>query len=523
MRQLNAIQPLKGKGTVPEADNLLVFLICTYALVLVLGVFVLRGTIGINLGDEGYAWYGAQRTLLGEVPLRDFQSYEPGRYYWVAGCMKLLGSNGLYAFRIAVTLFQAIGVCVALLLVYEGSRSKFNVLLGGPILLLWMITPFRSFEDTLSILLVGATFLVLDNLNVKRAFLSGAVLGLVALFGKNHALYGLLALAVALGLSAFTHRKKLLPNLVSFGAGVFVGSLPLIGLIVFESGFFGAFIDSVMLLIHIKGTNLPLPIPLPWKLNFSDYTWWVIARYISLTVFFILLPLFGLVGALLVSFRGRSLILQAPVFVAAILVSIPYTHYAFSRADPEHLSSSIHAFLIGVLTIPLTVGYLYRIAITSCLGVVSWLGIRNCNPYFMPTTDWVKYKIGNHQYLISKENLSYLETFRRAKELAGPGGRLFIAPHWPAAYPIVGQKTQTWQSFFLVSWPEHVQQAELKRFITDPPKVAVIREYPLDGKPGTYFSDANPLIWKYLSDNYYIYPMEDLPSDVKIFLAKDRM
>lgn len=39
---------------------------------------------GLNLADWGYLWYGEWRTRLGEIPLLDFQSYDPGRFYYPA-------------------------------------------------------------------------------------------------------------------------------------------------------------------------------------------------------------------------------------------------------------------------------------------------------------------------------------------------------------------------------------------------------------------------------------------------------
>src|SRR6516165_4482200 len=75
--------------------------------------------VGLNLADEGFLWYGAQRTAAGEVPLRDFQAYEPGRYYWTAIWMWLARDDGIIVMRLAATAFEAVAIAAASLAVWR--------------------------------------------------------------------------------------------------------------------------------------------------------------------------------------------------------------------------------------------------------------------------------------------------------------------------------------------------------------------------------------------------------------------
>src|SRR5258706_10619125 len=77
--------------------------------------FLLKGRIGLNMSDEGFLWYGTLHTALGEVPIRDFQSYDPGRYYWGALWFKILRDNGIIALRLGEAALQSLGMFFGLL------------------------------------------------------------------------------------------------------------------------------------------------------------------------------------------------------------------------------------------------------------------------------------------------------------------------------------------------------------------------------------------------------------------------
>ena len=119
--------------------------------VVVLLSFLWQGTKGFNLWDEGYLWYGVQRVLQNEVPILDFLAYDPGRYYWSAAFLKVVGDNGIMSLRVAVAIFQAAGLFVGLLLVAQSAKVKGKAdivfwLIAVATLVVWMFPRHKLFD-----------------------------------------------------------------------------------------------------------------------------------------------------------------------------------------------------------------------------------------------------------------------------------------------------------------------------------------------------------------------------------------
>ena len=241
------------------------FKIALLSLALVVFSFLLQGHIGINLSDEGFLWYGTVQTASGEVPLRDFQSYDPGRYYWGAFWSIFLG-RGIIALRISAAIFQWIGLTLGLLVLREVVRSWRTLAVAALLLLVWMFPRHKLFDLSLSLAAVYVAFHLVKKPSLGQHFLSGVFIGLAAFFGHNHGLYNFLAFsALILFIWLRIDRGQLVKRIGSWLAGILLGYSPMLVMMLTISGFFESFVSSIMFLLRIRRTNIPLPIPWPWR------------------------------------------------------------------------------------------------------------------------------------------------------------------------------------------------------------------------------------------------------------------
>jgi hypothetical protein len=493
---------------------------------LVVGSFVWQGYYGFNIGDEGFLWYGVQRVEAGELPVLDFMSYDPGRYYWSAALTGLLHDDGIIALRAAVAAFQLLGLFVALLLLLPGKSRLDGMLfaLAAITLLAWMYPRHKLFDISLSIILIGILTLLAQQPSRRRFFLAGAGVGLVAVFGRNHGVYGVAGIVGVVTWLACRRRNigTLLPDLAWCGCGIVVGYLPILVLAAAVPGFAAAFWGSIRAVFE-RGTNLPLPVPWPWLVPVTQLPPSTAAADVLTGVFFIAIVAFGVssvVWILRQALRQRSV---PPAFVACSVLALPYAHFAFSRADVGHLAQGIFPFLIGVYILlkawPNRARWLVAFAVTAA----SLLVILPLHPGWdcRVTQPCATADVAGNALTV---DAGMAETLAMLKSVAGeyaPNGRNFVVtPLWPGAYSVLKRRSPMWEIYALFPRGNEFQRREIERIKAANPALVLVLDTAVDGRDELRFRNTHPLIERFFRDNFDPVTVDGWPPSFQFYKSR---
>ena len=496
----------------------LLFIACALSF----GWFFYDGNVRVNLADEGFLWYGSWALRAGQVPLRDFASYDPGRYLWSAAWSFVLG-QGVVSLREACVIFQCFGVLAGLLVARRLSRNWVFLSFVAVLLCAWMHPRYKVFEQTIALMFVYAGVLLLERPSLRRHFWVGIFGGCMAFFGRNHGAYFVLAfgLLIALAASGAGWRAWCQRSGV-WVAGMWLGYLPQWLMFVFVTGYFRSFLES-MAEIFAKGTNLSTKVPWPWLVPATYSHWW---RWSSICegCFYVMLPLFfGL--ALLRGWRlGRAGLAANPVFVAAACVTLPYTHYVFSRADVVHLSHGAPPLVLGLLALAFTWpgrGALAGIALAPFLAAASLFA--NVSQ-FGATVRWMSppgtlfpIEVAGERMTVTRVPAQILSSaYKLAHTLAKPDEPIFFAPHMPALYPFTGRFSPTRQIYFTLPATPEEDRALLAEIEAAGVQWVFLHDYPLDGRDDLRFCKIYPILCDFFSQNFESVPLSTLPESTII-------
>ncbi|MEP7098752.1 MAG: hypothetical protein ABI748_13915 [Dokdonella sp.] len=361
-----------------------------------------------------------------------------------------------------------------------------------------------------------------------RCLVHGIVIGVAAMVGRNHGVYGVAACILAVPLWLFCTTKPVWHRCVpAWAAGVVIGFAPILVGLLLDHRFAAMFWDSIrFILFEYKGTNLPLPVPWPWTvhggsvLTLSLVTRWLIGSL------FVLLPLFCLAGlaAVVIGLR-RERRLAHPGFVACVATAIPYLNVAFSRADVSHLAQAICPLVIGLLLFP--VGdrsrTIYRWLVVPLLLSVSLVVALQMHPWYLSKVQagWRVVDVRGDRLIMSADAAkSVADVERLAQRYMPAGSTLLAAPVWPGAYALLGVRSPVWEIYPLFPRRDDFQKQEIVRLQLGHPSLILIEDIGVDGRDDLRYARTHPLIWDYLNANYRRVSSPLDPPQLLVYLPK---
>jgi hypothetical protein len=492
------------------------------------GIYLWLGDKNLNMADEGFLWYGVVQTRAGEVPMRDFQAYDPGRYYWCAAWSFVFGS-GILGVRAAGAVFQALGLAAGLAVCARFTRSLAGLALCAAILAAWMFPRHKLFEPALALVAVWIGARVVEDPAPRRLLAAGVFTGLAAWFGRNHALYLVLGFSA---LAAYLTWKRALPAPFraarAFVLGALAGSAPLWGMLLLVPGFAAGYAESLRLIAR-HGANLPEPYLWPWRVELAGKTGLELLGSLALALAY-LLPVVVYPLGLLVALRTpRHLLAERAVPLAAAIVGVFYAHHASVRSDAVHLAQSIHPALVLALALPATLSAraLARVLTGLVLSAVTLFAVFQASPSFIhlrsgARSEAVEVDVAGEALRLVPAQAAMLRGIQAAVSArVAPEEALFIAPARPTLYPVLGKKSPVWWLYFF--WPASAEEeAEtIRRLDATPVNWALIVEHAVEERAERGFRSTHPRVWQHLADAFRPVPDERLPPGHHLFRRKD--
>jgi len=496
------------------------------SLMLVFMSVELQGRVGLGLDDEGFLWYGVQKLIEGDVPLRDFQSYDPGRYLW-GGLSGSVFGEGILGLRAGVAVFQFLGLACGLFVLCRMTSSIPAIFAAALLLLLWMFPRHKLFEPSIA---MGAVFfgtLLLKSPTIVRHLLAGIFVGIAAFFGRNHGLYCLAGLG---GMAFFLFLRNgfnaSMRRILSLGLGILLGLSPFAAMMYLFPDFGTALAESLSFHFATGSVNLSLPVPWPWLVDLTGIKEGVTFRLLAHGILLVGIPIFYF-AVLLKGFvsKGTDMGRMAPL-VSSAFVGIPYLHHAFARADLSHLAQAIHPFLIGVLCLPVFAkGRLSKLGSYLALAVVAVLTLGSAVTVSPAYEKWIskpepyaRIKVQGDDLWVPRATADLVNgLFSMERRYFSQGGEVMAAPHLPGAYALLGRKAPVWQTYFFFPETEERQKDMIQDMDRKGVRWLILGSGTLDGREDLRFRNTHPLVWRHIMDAFEPVPGETLPGGYQLF------
>lgn len=484
------------------------WMLVAIALVCVGVDFALTAHADLDLMDESYVWYGVWRTALGEVPIRDFQAYDPGRYYWGAAWVRLLG-DGIVAMRLSGAVLK-LGMLLAGLFFLRRVVASPWVLAGTALVAtVWAFCFERCAGYLVAVGLVAVGAWLLERPTPRRHLAAGVFVGLAAVVGRNHGVYCLAALALLMALPPAGGRRGLARRAGAFGAGVVLGYAPVLLMVLAVPGFAAAFLADLRQLAAAGFANLGRAVPWPWAVDWAALGPLAGAHAAVVGLLFVLLAAVPAAAALYLGLRARTAGWTHTPRYAAVVGAAVYAHYGFARPGMSHLADAIQPLLLLLVVLPGAIADpRWRRGVGAACGLVLVLAFGAAaagNPALLRLTHPEAFRP-----VVVRGDLLWLQT-QKAEEVAAvrravgqrvrEGERVLFAPHRPGLYLILDQPSPLWTTYFLGRKTEP-EDRMIARLEAQPPFAALVTGTTIDGRADMTLPALYPTLYRYLETNY---------------------
>lgn len=487
-------------------------------------VFVAQSRVGLAPQEEGYLWYGVDAVARGEWPIRDFRSYDPGRYLWCAAWSPVFG-GGILGLRAACALFAWAGLLAGLLVARRVLPSRAWLVPAGAVIALWQFPGWRPFESSSSLIATYCAMRLVESPSARRSLACGVFVGVTAFFGRNHGLYAAVAFVLVHAVAVHAgRRERIFARLLALTGGTVLGYLPMLALVAFLPGFGRAFVDSVLFFLGRDGLNIPHPATWPWTLDYGRLHGIELAATVALSLVFVAYVAVYSLGGIVAAFGRIGSVARSPALVAAVCVGLPYVHHVAERSDVHHVAESVHPLLLCVLALAGAVGPRLVRGAAAALLAVSLLAIGTEQPLgrrlLARDTERAHVEFDARGTTLSIDGLvaRRLEAVRaRIARDVPPDAKLLLSTKLLTLYPLLERASPVWDVY--PSWPA---DAELEQRMLDELSSVdwvFLQDVPVGGAEERRLANTYPGVWRRMQQDFDRIPTPELPDNF-VFLHR---
>ena len=459
----------------------------------------------LNLGDEGYLVYGTLALMRGEVPIRDFRAYDPGRYLWCALFFWLFG-KGFVTARIAMAFLSGITVVLVVYLSGEASGSPLFAGVTGCLAVLWMHPNHKQGEMLFSVICVAV--IVMLSTSFSTAIGTAGLILAGALYGHNILVY----MVAAIGLFAVAQIAIGVPILAQLGTLIIwlaFGSAMILAISALVPGYISAFVSRKIRVVLTRRTaNLPLPKPWLWSKESEKIVSMTSTRRWAFKAVFTTLPFLHGLGLIcwifLPDIRSQP---EGPIILASAVTGLAYMHHLFSRADLSHLCQVILPLLL-LITSVITFVLPLKVAILA-LFILCWATI-----WFL--WNLPDFKRSWRRHAPTKPFVTCFETLLLPPPLADrlnglkevitantqPESSVFVVPINISTIAALGRRTAVYDFFPVYPSNDAAQVQMIQELTLTQPKIAIIGTQKMDGRNELLFEKNYARVNAYVLENY---------------------